>query len=1597
MADRPTLTGSEIAIVGMAARFPGASSIAEFWSLLRDGVDAGAQLSDAALEQAGVPRELRAANDYVRRAYALDDIAAFDADFFGISPLEASLIDPQQRLFLECAHEALDDGGQGERDERERVGVFGGSTLNTYLLHHVLPARERLSNVSDWQIGVANDKDCLAGRVSYKLNLRGPSVAVQTTCSTSLVAVHLACLSLLNHECDLALAGAASVRLPQSIGYRYRPEEMLARDGFCRAFDRHASGTVFGSGVGVVVLKRMRDAVRDRDSIHAVILGSASNNDGAQKVGFTAPSEDGQARVVAAAQAIAEVTPASIGYVEAHGTGTPLGDPIELRALSRVFRGVRPRSCALGSVKTNLGHLDVAAGIAGLIKAVLALKHRVLPASLHFREPCSELQRADVPFYVNASTSEWGSTDGVRRCGVSSFGVGGTNAHVILEEAPPTTTTASARKWHVLPISAKTERGLELVSARLSAHLASEPDASLADVAYTLQQGRAAFEYRRAVVCRDVHEAIAGLTGSARAQHPQSNVLTPRDAGLASAQLIERAELWVSGETRSLSDMYAGESRTRVHLPGYPFEREKHWLAAPSSDAQRPSGPKPVGHEPDSKQRGSMPAKDPELKSWFYAPGWRESPLAPALDPHSAASQRWLVLPDEQGLGKSFAERLRSRGAEVHLIEHEALQAGANILAGPFYGVAHFLGLDPLRAEPASLASFDEAQARGFYALLRALQRAGLARLQGAPARVLVVQRSSMDVGAEPTEPEKSTLIALVRVLAQEHPELECRALDVDASALESREALLERFEREWAAKDRIVAYRGRRRFVEQYTPYPLGTHSRPVFRTGAVYVLTGGLGRVGSSIARHLVSEHSATVVLVGRTELELAPNPLPTPRAEPIEPLWQIADRLERERPALRFAPDLALREQLEHLCAAYIAQQLQRTRLGASNARFTLEEWASELRVSPAYERFFRFSRDVLVEEGWLETHPDGTATFLATEHQDPDALGETLAQTHPPLASYLELLKRSVTFQARVFAGELSPLEVLFPEGDTQSTARALEAALQYTTLEACRELVGQLVLARARSHPRPLRVLEIGAGSGLLTRQLLALFEQARVSPAEYWVTDIGGSFVKKARAAFPPASHPFLRFATFDITRSPEAQHIPGQFDLVLGLDVVHATKSLRATLRNLRTLLAPGAALALLEAVQPARFLTLIWGLTPEWWQYDDTPDRVSSPLASLATWQRIVREEGFEPECFPSEVPEQQRADYGVVVAWRRSGDGDRSDVAIKRARLSALRERGRGAVHYVAADIADEAAARSVVADTVARYGAIEGVIHAAGDTAADDVRLLSQLTVADCEKQLTPKARGAVCLTRALREHGARFFLAMSSNASILGGPGLAAYAAANQFVDALVSRASTGIRLISANWDGWPLEDARDLIGESSMGAYAMTAEESIAALERVLAADTPRLVVSTGNLAARATWLEHQCRERAAALPGPAALRTRSSGHDSRDEVESTLTALWAELLGATAVDPDANFFDLGGDSIVGVRMMSLLRDRFAIDLPTSTLFDTPTIRGLTDLIVTPAEPSSEIAGSADRGERRRQTRTRMRREASRTSGEDQK
>jgi acyl transferase domain-containing protein len=930
----------DIAIIGMSTLLPGAPDTRAFWRNLVDGKCALAELSAAELEAAGVePDEFRRP-DYVRVGAKLDGIEYFDHEFFGISNREARLIDPQHRLLLQLGWKAFEDAGYDLSRFAGRVGVYAGVALNTYLTQALLGAADVDLGRDGQAVILGNAADYATSRLSYLFNLRGPSMTIQTACSTALVAVHEACQGLLSFQADMALAGGCSITLPNPRGYVYEKDSFFSPDGYVRAFDARAAGTVFSSGVALVVLKRRADAERDGDFIYALIKGSAVNNDGSDKVGYVAPSVHGQSQVIQDALSIAGIAPDTIGYVEAHGTGTELGDMVEIRALTEAWRvsTERKQFCAIGSVKTNIGHTDVAAGAVGLIKTALALQQRVLPASLGFETPNPRLALESSPFFVNARTRAWDTSGEKRRAAVSSFGIGGTNAHAILEEPDARAPRPRTRPRYCLTLSARTVESLRAQVADFGAFLANT-SLDPADICYTTNVGRKAFKYRHVVMADDLVSLRDGLeripVSDAAARELALTVevdaagavdLAPSDliellraagidaripdAGAADGcrVIVKRDSVWLDdGITRLFvgapSDrqrlvptiaghawrvgvavdwerFHAREPRWRVPLPTYAFVRSRHWV------------------DVRGLRRAAEPAgvKNPDIGQWFYRPVWQET--APAIRPEPALRGAVVLLVARAAPSAALMEALAGArvihvrtgaafcrdAADRYVValddEHSYVElADALAAAGtmPRYVLHTLLVDDEPWAQDGS--GFAATQALGLHSVVFLLRQLAARLGDDDTLSVAVAASNFTDVlGGERSNPDKATVLGATRTFPSEYSAIDCRIVDIPWLALErdvgAARLLVAELREQVAPHNELVAIRGRRRWQQTFAKVQVPAACASPVRAQGAYVILGGLGELGLSLSRYLAERVPSSLVLINSSKF--------VPRAE-------------------------------------------------------------------------------------------------------------------------------------------------------------------------------------------------------------------------------------------------------------------------------------------------------------------------------------------------------------------------------------------------------------------------------------------------------------------------------------------------------------------------------------------------------------------------------------------------------------------------------------------------------------------------------------------------------------------------------------------
>ncbi|KUJ65684.1 hypothetical protein ACZ90_45135 [Streptomyces albus subsp. albus] len=1276
-----------VAIVGMAGRWPDAPDLDAFWRNLAAGHHTARPVPEDRYRAAGGD-EAGLSDPYrVRLASTVAGIELFDADFFGYVPGEAELIDPQQRMFLEVCHHALEHAGYDPARAGGQIGVYAGASQSEYYLNHVHPRYGHMpGSLESLAAKSGNLPDGLTSRVSYKLGLTGPSVCVQTTCSTSLVAVHLACQELLAYRCDTALTGGASLNPAAHHGYRHVDQGILSPDGRTRTFDADAQGTIRGDAVAAVVLRRLEDALADGDRIWGVIRGSAINNDGYRKPAFSAPSPQGQTEVITEALAAAGVSAETISYVEAHGTATPIGDPIEVAALTTAFRKSTDRTgfCVLGSVKSNVGHTDAAAGVTGLIKVLLSMAHRRLPGTVGFRTPNPAIDFPTTPFRVHAETVPWEPAPGAPlRAGVSSFGVGGTNAHVIVEEPPRRSRakeggTGQDGSWEVLRLSARTPGELDALSARLADHLAADPGLPLPEVAHTLRVGRRSFDYRRTVVSRGTAEAAEALrtpgdiAGPVPAGGRRLAFLLPgggaqypgMGAGLYRAEPVFRAEMDRASAAlrpllgRELTELLYGEVAPGARVP-----------------ADFPS----------------LVAVEHALAATLAAQGVRPTALlGHSLGEYTAAVLAGVMsLEDALGL-VVLRERLMLRAGGTTLgvwLGEEAL--------GPYLAGGVAVDLATVNAPGScTVSGTEEAVAE----LERRLAADGVecsrVRLATAPHSRLL----------DPVLPEFSAAVAEVALHAPAIPYLSNltgrwitaeQATDPDYWVRHMRGTV--RFADGLAALadagNPVLLECGPGRTLAGYAAsrsggaadvLPAMRHAKSELPDRQVLMAAiGGLWAHGVATESGAPSDGRRRVPLPGypftrtRHWIDRCAGPRPDTGGPAVESAPAFPVDLAAEDAALRAAEDRLraripsapvaeeARRLLDRLCAlqvaAYLRDQGLDTAVGAAHERAAIHR---ALRTVPAYRRFVDALLHLLERDGIVAAAgPAGERLRFVADAGDDEEIAkteQTIRERYPEYGDELELLRYCRARYGQVVSGELAGTEALLPDGRSDVTGPAGRKWLAASDIGVHRALIAEQVPRLAgRVTGRKVRILEVGGGQGMVTWPLVEALDA--LPGVEYRFTDIGRAFVLQAQRRADRDGRAWMSFATLDISQDPAGQGTElGVWDMVIAFNVLHATADLPATLRHVHRLLAPGGALFLLEAAHEPRIALATAGLFEGWWLFEDEL-REHSPLVPPAVWRQVLADTGFvHVTAYPEVLCEDSLIAHALIVGQRSAGQG-------------------------------------------------------------------------------------------------------------------------------------------------------------------------------------------------------------------------------------------------------------------------------------------------------------------------------------------------
>jgi len=1509
-----------VAVVGMSVRLPGARTLREFWENLCCGVESITFFSREDLVAASIDPALVNHPNYVPARAILPNLEEFDSAFFGLSPREAALVDPQQRVLLECAWEALEDSGCTLEAESRLCGVYAGTGVNGYLLHNICTDRSLFESIGGFQIMLGNDKDFCATRISYKLNLNGPSLSVQTACSTSLVAVHLACQALLQGECDLALAGGCSAFVPQRSGYMYEPGMILSPDGHCRPFDAQANGTVPGSGAAMIVLKRLEDAFKDGDCIQAVILGSAINNDGAVKMGYTAPSAKGQRDVISEALSVAGASPDSIGYIEAHGTGTPNGDPIEFEALNQVFgsRAAASGKCVLSALKSNFGHLDVAAGVVGLIKAILALKNGVIPGTLHFERPNTQISFEQSAFFVPTRPAPWDPARcSPRRAGVSSFGIGGTNAHVVLEEAPSVDESArSSRRHQAFVVSAKSAAALAAAELHLIDYLREHPDCDVADVAFTLNTGRRLFPFRRLVTAADREQAIAQLgQASSSKDHIEDERIRSEVVFLFPGQGVQYANM--------ARGLYEVEPRFRENLDR-------------CCDILRPE----LGS--DLRQILFQSASLNGDEDYIHQTRFAQPALFAVEYSLARCLMQWQVRPAAM-LGHSLGEWVAACIAEVMELEDalRLIALRARLMQDQPRGAMLTVPLGRTDLEPYLEDGID----------LAAINAPNLCVVAGPAANIEGLERKLAKRG-----------VASIRLVAS-HAFHSAMMEPVMAPLLKATAAV----------KLRPPAIR--------FTSNVTGRWITAEEATDPAYWAKQAREPVRCAESLDLVLEDSERVLLEmgpGQVLSVLASRHVKKPTTRPLLGMFPLSRRTDDE--AKHFVASIGrLHMAGVHLDWNAFHDAERRRRVSLPTYPFQRQRcWIDPVRPS----------RDLLP----APTNGEATETkktvsewfYLPGWRRSPLPQINLAKCAGPWLLIGLQQDERKKASDGRDLLSEVTTR--LCERGAEIFVARAGKSfehgpSGNYTVRPERSEDWCQ-VLQNLLSRGRPLE------GIIILERSLEQENCQGSLSVAAANGESLCGEFFQltalaQAIGRICQKDKVRLTFISRDLHLVTGSEKVNGRAALALGAIRVIPQEYENVECRNIDVDAAafqdgaPSAARLLAEIMADSGDDVVAYRGAVRWVR------SFESINASGYDEDTLFRERGVYlitgglggigltlakhlAQSYRAKLILVSRSNFPIRQAWKHLSSEQQSRIGPQVDALMEIEATG-GEVHVIQADVADETQMAEAIAKAEHVCGSISGVIHAAGVAAGG---VLAGRTLEDARKVLHAKVQGLLVLERIFQGRQLDFLALCSSVTAWLGGFGQSDYCAANAFLNVYADhKQSAHYPIISIAWDTWrevgmavktPIAPELRRLRDEELQRFGIAPSEGITAFRQVLRFGLPQVIVSTREFAQR------YAQQRGMFKAGISQLAsiTRGPRHPRPalaavfvppgNAFERRLAEHWCDNLGFTEIGLHDNYFDLGGDSLKGITLVSSLQKELGEVVHVAALFEAPTIAELT-------------------------------------------
>ncbi|GCE31289.1 polyketide synthase [Dictyobacter alpinus] len=1511
--NKGTPPDNAIAIIGMSGRFPDAKNIDEFWHNIRSGISSIRQFTDQELLAAGADAEALKQPNYVKAGVTLPGIELFDAQFFGFSPREAEVMDPQQRLFLECAQEALECAGYDPNTYQGLIGVFAGKGGNSYLVEHLVPNR---ASINTLQASTGNDSDALASTVAYKLNLKGPSIAIQTFCSTSLVAIHFACQSLLNYESDMTLAGGAAIQIPHGTGYLYEEGSIYSPDGTCHALDANAQGSVMGSGAGIVVLKRLADALDDGDQIYALIRGSAVNNDGTLRVSYTAPGLDGQTEVIAEAIGNADVPAESISYIETHGTGTKLGDAVELSAMKNAFAlsTTKQQFCAIGSAKPNVGHLDRASGVTGLIKTIQALQHKVLPPSLNFTRANPDVQLEQSPFYVNTQLQEWSNEDGPRRAGVSSFGLGGTNAHVIVEEAPERQPGSASRTWQLLLLSARTESALEAATTNLQNYLQQHPTAELADIAYTLQVGRATYNYRRAIVCQSSADAVQILETK---QTPiRQETLRGRGVAFLLSGLEEPA-VGTAQELYSTEPAFQAAIDTCSQIVQERFQLDL--LAALYPECQtRQRG----GHLSRKHRHGNAKAPeamaDPLLAQMaLFAIGYALAQLC----------QSWGIQPQAM-LGYDLGEYIAACLAEVLSLE-DALKLTmyrAQLAVRLPAGAMMIASLSPETAEPYLNEQIT----------LAATHRPNSCVLSGSDEALdlLASQLSGQGISCQMLPTRYAWHSSQLAAVCTEFRTF-VQSLQLQAPTT----AYISNVTGNWITAEQAMDPDYWVQLLCQ--PIRFGNGVARLLQETDNLLLEVGCG----PFLRTISAQHPACPKDRLDCVLATLPNTADTAQANMVAMLgglWAAGTfidwsafygREQRQRLALPTYPFERQRYWLETRKALY-EEQVKHPTDDDWEKLPDLADWFN----IPSWKRL------PIPVGGSTSSH--GSWLIFADEQGVGQALIEQLRAHGEDVVAVMP----GSGFQQQGSNAYCVRVDV---RGDYTRLFQALQA--DDKTPEHIVQLWNVAPIQPATQQVRP----EQGLVPVLALTQAIA--DSACTQCALTFIVNglwriLGTEQVQAEKACMLgptrviPQEYSNITCRCIDIVL-PEHGGVATQLVeqlqqelLSASTDVVLAYREQSRWVQTFEAMPLPGSPQPLSPFRQKGIYL-ITGGLGG----------------IGLATADYLARNvQARLVLTSRSGLPEREQWATILQTTGSEKGTG-------RMIRQVLDLEKHGAQVLTCAVNVADEQGMAQVIARAQATFGPLNGVIHAAGIPASG---LIQQKAAEDARRVLQPKIQGTQVLERVLADVPLDFLVLFSSTSSVTGGgPGQIDYCAANAYLDAHAQQHSSRQRkTVAINWGEWQWDAWEDgLQGypkdvqeyfKKRRASVGISFDEGMEALTRILTQSLSQVIVSTTDFQRVVTNSKHF--SVSTVLEKFHDLHQADSKHQrpvlANDyvapgtEAEGKLVTIWEELLGLEQVGIHDNFFELGGNSLMGTQLIARFRKAFQANLPLSLVYEALTV-----------------------------------------------